>query len=93
MPRLRPHAFRRTFVIRYRIMKMLFSSTDPAEIREVRKKLSNAGIRCKVRQNPVAPDVFGARPCPELWVRDDDDILKALGLLGLQRLRQMTAVF
>ena len=74
-------------------MKMLFSSTDPTEIRQVRKKLSNAGIRCKLRQNPVARDIFGAPACPELWVRNDGDILKALRLLGPSRLRQMTAVF
>ena len=74
-------------------MKMLFSSTDPTEIRQVRKKLSNAGISCKLRQNPVARDIFGAPACPELWVRDDGDILKALRLLGPSRLRQMTAVF
>ena len=74
-------------------MKMLFSSTDPTEVGEVRKKLSNAGIRCKLRQNPAVRDVFGAPVCPELWVRDDGDILKALRLLGRSRLRQMTAVF
>jgi hypothetical protein len=74
-------------------MKMLFSSTDPTEIRQVRKKLSNAGIRCRLRQNPSAPDVFGVQTCPELWVRNDHDILKALRLLGTSRLSQMTAVF
>jgi hypothetical protein len=72
---------------------MLFSSTDPTEIKQVRQKLSNAGIRCKLRQNPAARDVFGAPACPELWVGDDEDILKALRLLGRSRLRQMTAVF
>jgi hypothetical protein len=74
-------------------MKMLFSSTDPTEIRQVWKKLSSAGIHCRLHQNPMAKDVFGAPVCPELWVRDDGDILKALRLLGPSRLRQMTAVF
>jgi hypothetical protein len=84
--------FRETFRPR-QYMKMLFSSTDPTEIRQVRRKLSNAGIRCKLRQNNVAGDEFGAPACPELWVRDDNDILKALSLLGPSRLHNMTAVF
>ena len=74
-------------------MRMLFSSTDDSEIRHVRKKLSNAGIHCRVYRNPAAGDVFGAPACPELWVPNDADILKALKLVGMPRLRQMTAVF
>ncbi len=74
-------------------MKMLFSSSNSTEIRQVRKKLSEAGIHCKLRLNNVAHGVFGAPACPELWVDDDSDILKALRLLGLSRLREMTAVF
>jgi hypothetical protein len=74
-------------------MKMLFSSTTPSEIRAVRKRLSEAGIRCKLHRNAAAREVFGAAACPELWVRDEGDILKALSLLGTSRLRQMTAVF
>jgi hypothetical protein len=74
-------------------MKMLFSSIDPTEVRQVRKKLSAAGIHCSLRQSPVARDEFGAPACPELWVWEDGDILKALKLLGTSRLRQMTAVF
>ncbi|HVM48224.1 MAG TPA: DUF2007 domain-containing protein [Candidatus Acidoferrum sp.] len=74
-------------------MKMLFSATDAAEIRQVRKKLSEAGIRCRLRHNPLAGDVFGVPACPELWVSEDGDIIRALRLVGVERLRQMTAVF
>jgi len=75
------------------LMKMLFSATDRGEVKQVRKKLFAAGIRCEVRQNPVAQGVFGIPSYPELWVNDDGDILKALRLLGVRRLSQMTVIF
>jgi hypothetical protein len=74
-------------------MKMLFSATDRGEVKLVRKKLFEAGIRCEVRQNPVAQGVFGIPSYPELWVNDDGDILKALRLVGTRRLGQMTVIF
>jgi hypothetical protein len=74
-------------------MKMLFSTSDSGEVRLVRKKLSEAGIQCEVRGNPVAQGVFGIPSYPELWVNRDADILKALRLLGNRRLRQMTVIF
>ena len=73
-------------------MKMLFSTTDHGEVKLVRKKLFEAGIRCKVRRNPVAQGVFGIPSYPELWVSDAGDILKALRLLGTRRLSQMTVI-
>ena len=74
-------------------MKMLFSASDRGEVKLVRKKLSAAGIPCKVRRNPVAQGIFGIPSFPELWVEDDGDILKALRLLGTRRLSQMTVIF
>ena len=74
-------------------MKMLFSTADRGEVKMVRKRLAEAGIRCKVRRNPVAQGVFGVPSFPELWVNDDGDILKALRLLGTRRLSQMTVIF
>jgi len=74
-------------------MKMLFSASDREQVQVVRKKLFQAGIRCEVRQNPVAQGVFGVPAYPELWVNDDGDILKALRLLGTRRLSQMTVIF
>ncbi len=74
-------------------MKMLFSTPDHGEVKQVRKKLFAAGIKCEIRHNPVAQGVFGVPSCPELWVKDDGDILKALKMLGTRRLSQMTVVF
>ncbi len=74
-------------------MKMLFSSSDRNQVKQARKKLFAAGIRCEVRQNPVAQGVFGVPSFPELWVNKDGDILKALRLLGTRRLKDMTVIF
>src|SRR5947209_6842618 len=74
-------------------MKILFSSPDRSQITSLRKKLFDAGIPCRVRKNPVAQGVFGTPPLPELWIRKDGDILKALKLLGAQRLQEMTVIF
>lgn len=74
-------------------MKMLFSSADRTEVKEIRKRLGEAGIRCAVRNNPVAQGVFGVPAYPELWIKRESDILEALKLLGPRRLRQMTIVF
>lgn len=79
-------------MIKVRDMKMLFSTTDRSEIRQVKKKLFDAGIPCKVRRNPVAQGVFGIPAIPELWIRDEADILRALRLLGTRRLSQMTVI-
>jgi len=70
-------------------MKLLCSSSDGADISQVRKKLFAAGIRCQVRQDPGTPGVFGTQACSRLWVMDDGDFLKALKLSGASRLRQM----
>ena len=74
-------------------MKMLFSSSDRAEVNVVRKKLFEAGIRCHVRRNPRAQGLFGIPSYPELWVHNDGDILKALKVVGRPRLREMTVIF
>jgi len=73
-------------------MKMLFSSSDLAEVKRLRRKLFAAGIQCQVRQNPVAHGVFGTPSLPELWITDHERILKALKLFGKQRLSQMTVI-
>jgi hypothetical protein len=73
-------------------MKMLFSSSDRTEIKRIRKKLFEAGISCQLRHNPVAQGLFGIPSTPEIWIQKDSDILKALRLLGGQRLQQMTVI-
>jgi len=74
-------------------MKMLFSPSDAPEVKQVKKKLSEAGIRCKVREVFLSQGAFGVPPCPELFIEDEADILKALKLVGSERLRQMTIIF
>jgi hypothetical protein len=74
-------------------MKMLFSPTDGPKVKEVKRKLSQAGIRCQMREIALTDGAFGVPPCPELRIEDEGDILKALKLIGAQRLRQMTVIF
>jgi hypothetical protein len=74
-------------------MKMLFSSASGSEIKLAKKKLFDAGIRCQLRNNPLAHGIFGIPPAPELWIEKDSDILKALKVIGGSRLQQMTVIF
>jgi hypothetical protein len=74
-------------------MKMLFSPSEGSQAKQVRKKLSAAGVQCELRQNPIAQGVFGIPPAPELLIENEQDILKALKLMGARRLRQMTVIF
>ncbi len=74
-------------------MKMLFSSLDRSEIKSLRQELARAGIQCQLKNNPIAHGTFGIHPFPELWIKRDSDILKALRKLGARRLRQTTVIF
>ena len=74
-------------------MKMLFSPSDGSEVKQVKKKLSEAGIRCRMREVFLSEGAFGVPPCPELFIEEEGDILKALKLVGAERLRQMTIIF
>lgn len=72
---------------------MLFSPSDCLEVKQVKKKLSDAGIRCKIKEVFLSQGAFGVPPCPELFIEDEADILEALKLVGADRLRQMTIIF
>ena len=74
-------------------MKMLFSSPDQSEVKQVKKMLFEAGVSCEIRKNPVAQGLFGIPACPELWINEESDILKALKLVGRRRLSEMTVIF
>jgi len=74
-------------------MKMLFSPSDGPEVKQVKKKLSDARICCKLREVFLSHAAFGVPPCPELFIEDEADILRALKLVGAERLRQMTIIF
>ena len=73
-------------------MKLLFSPADTTAARQVRKKLSQAGIACALRKQSANKDVFGIKPAPELFIKNERDIIKAFRLLGTRRLREMTVI-
>lgn len=74
-------------------MKMLFPPSEGAKVREVRKKLSAAGIACRIKKIRLTEGLFGIPPYPELFIENERDILRALKLIGKQRLSGMTVIF
>jgi len=74
-------------------MKMLFPPSDGAKVKEVRKKLCAAGIRCRIKKIPLTEGLFGIAPYPELFIENERDILRALKLIGSQLLSGMTVIF
>ena len=74
-------------------MKLLFPPCDQSQVKVVCKKLSEAGIQCQIRKNPIAQGVFGIPPVPELLIENERDVMRALRLIGARRLRQMTVIF
>jgi hypothetical protein len=58
-------------------MKMLFFSSDNAEVEQVSRELLGAGIPCEVRGGLR---VNGEPPDAEIWIRNDRDCHRALML-------------
>lgn len=58
----------------------------------VGRRLSRAGVQCRLRKNPVARGLFGVAPLPELWIENERDIPRVFRVLGAKRLRQMTVI-
>ena len=58
-------------------MKLLFSSSNSAEVGLLRSRLETAGIQCEVR-NESSPLPFA----PEIWILRDQDYGKASELLA-----------
>ena len=73
-------------------MKMLFSPSDSSAARQVRKKLSQAGVACALRKNQLSQNAFGIRVAPELFIKNERDILKAFKILGAKRLRELVVI-
>lgn len=62
-------------------MKIILSSPIPGEIAQLKDMLENAGIACFTRNEVVAglsPEVPLSESTPELWIRDDHQLAKAL---------------
>ena len=74
-------------------MKMLFPPNHGAKVKEVRKKLCNAGIRCRIKNIRLTEGLFGIPPYPELCIENERDILRALKVIGNQQLSRMTVIF
>ena len=67
-------------------MKMLFYSSDDAEVRLVSKRFMDAGIACEIRQGPFPASDNSHASDTELWIRNDKDCHRAFMLcvaLGL----------
>jgi len=58
-------------------MKMLFFSSDEAEVEQVTRELVEAGIPCEVRDGLAAN---GDPPDAEVWIRNDQDCHRAFML-------------
>ena len=58
-------------------MKMLFFSSDSAEVQQVSKEFTQAGIPCEVRNDSRVRGVFREA---ELWIRNDRDCHRAFML-------------
>ncbi|HVV00202.1 MAG TPA: hypothetical protein VHH88_02500 [Verrucomicrobiae bacterium] len=71
---------------------MLFAPTDSTAARLVKRKLSQAGVRCALRRSPVSQAAFGIELAPELLIENERDILKAFKALGSRRLRESVVI-
>ncbi len=61
-------------------MRMLFYSSDRAEVELISKAFANAGIRCEVRNSPSPNGSSTVSAQQELWIQDDKDCHRAFML-------------
>ncbi len=61
-------------------MKLVFFSSDRAEIEQVERELVDAGIACTMQSGPMPEGYFPSASYAELWVQDDHDWRRALML-------------
>ena len=71
------------------IMKMLFPPNDGAKVKEVRKKLSNAGIRCRIKKIPLA--YFSDAASKEINAQQEKDVGEVMTTID-RRLRDLDAM-
>ena len=59
-------------------MKMLFFSSDLAEVNQARKEFLAAGIQCEIRNRPSSNGTAAASAFhSELWIHNDNDCHRA----------------
>ena len=61
-------------------MKMLFFSSERAEVELVRTGLFEAGVACEVRENGIGDGLQPNASDAELWIQNDEDSHRALML-------------
>jgi hypothetical protein len=61
-------------------MKMLFFSSEHAEVETLRQEFVEAGIPCEVHGSEVPEGVVPAPHDEELWIQRDEDCYRALML-------------
>ena len=61
-------------------MKMLFYSSEHAEVETLRKEFVEAGIPCEVHDSEVPQGIAPGSREEELWIQRDEDCYRALML-------------
>jgi hypothetical protein len=61
-------------------MKMLYFSSEHAEVETLRKELIEAGIPCEVHDSEFAEGGMPVSRDEELWIQRDEDCYRALML-------------
>lgn len=61
-------------------MKMVFFSSDGAEIETVSQEFTQAGIACEIRKGLAPSRRQQKQPQAEVWIRNDKDCHRALML-------------
>ena len=72
-------------------MKLIFSSSNSAEVGLLKGQMEVAGIACELRNEFEAQALMGGAFNPELWVMEDADLPAALDLLRAWRAAANTA--
>ena len=54
-------------------MKLMFFSSERAEVERLRKELAGAGIGCEVRESGVAEGIFANPAEVGLWLQNEQD--------------------
>ncbi len=58
-------------------MKLLYFSSDVAEIKRLSEELREAGVPCEVRTGPVSEGLIPNSAHAELWIQNERDTHRA----------------
>lgn len=68
------------FSLKSNVMKMLFFSSEEAEVELVCRELTGAGLNCEIRRSPVPEGSPNSSGSGEVWIHKDKDCHHALVL-------------